>query len=157
MFHLFSDKKDNNIYAPVKGKCIDISKVADETFSSKVLGDGVAIIPEDNVVLSPCDGEIAILFPTKHAFAIRQKDGTELLVHIGIDTVNLQGKGFTACKRQGDRVKRGETIIRFDPRLMNDSYDLTTMVILTSNERAVQKPNIGSEVNLNSCIIERTK
>ncbi len=134
MLNFFKKTNDNKIYAPVKGKCIDISDVNDEVFSKKMMGDGAAITPIDNIVYSPCEGEITMVFPTKHAFGITMDNGVEVLIHIGIDTVNLNGLGFKTFKNKGDKVKHGDKVIEFDSSyLSNKDLDMTAMVIIANN------------------------
>lgn len=134
LFDRFKKVADQNIYSPVEGKCIDIVEVNDDVFSGKMMGDGVAVVPKVNVVCSPCDGELTMVFPTKHAFGITMTNGVEVLVHIGIDTVNLNGVGFKSFKNKGDKVKHGEKIIEFDDKyLSKEDLDTTVMLIITSN------------------------
>ena len=155
MINLFKKKKINkNIYAPINGKCIDISEVKDNTFASKVMGDGFAVEPISDIVSSPCDGEITMIFPTKHAFGIKMQDDKEVLVHIGIDTVNLKGKGFTALRNKNDKVKAGDSIIKLDKSMIEKEYDLTVMVIITANnkENAIKR-NLNEVVKTNELIM----
>ena len=149
LFDRFKKEVDSNIYSPVEGKCIDISNVRDDVFSKKMMGDGIAIIPKENIVYSPCDGELTMLFPTKHAFGIIMNDGVEVLVHIGMDTVNLNGVGFKSYKNKGDKVKRGDKIIQFDGKyLSNKDLDMTVMVIITNtNNHKLNKIGMDKEVN----------
>lgn len=99
---------------PVDGEIVSLDEVPDNVFSEKLLGDGFAVIPSSGKVLAPADGEVTVLFPTKHAFAITTKEGLELLIHLGIDTVNLNGEGFTAHVSQGNKVKKGDLILTLD-------------------------------------------
>ena len=149
LFDRFKKEVDSNIYSPVEGKCIDISNVRDDVFSKKMMGDGIAIIPKENIAYSPCDGELTMLFPTKHAFGITMNDGVEVLVHIGMDTVNLNGVGFKSFKNKGDKVKHGDKIIEFDENyLSREDLDMTTMVIITNtNNHKFDKIGIDKEVN----------
>ena len=149
LFDRFKKEVDSNIYSPVEGKCIDISNVRDDVFSKKMMGDGVAIIPKDNIVYSPCDGELTMLFPTKHAFGIIMNDGVEVLVHIGMDTVDLNGFGFKSYKNKGDKVKHGDKIIEFDDKyLSNNVLDMTVMAIITNtNNLKFDKIGIDKEVS----------
>ena len=96
MFKLFSKKEENtnDFAAVVSGKIIPLTAVNDDVFSKGMMGTGVAIVPDDDVIVAPCDGEVTMLFPTMHAFGMKNEDGVEILVHIGIDTVNKQGVGF---------------------------------------------------------------
>jgi PTS system D-glucosamine-specific IIC component len=95
---------------PIEGEVISITETPDQVFSSKMVGDGLAIIPKDNIVYSPVNGTIAQLFPTKHAIGIIDENGIELLIHVGIDTVELKGQGFEAFVEKGDTVKRGQIL-----------------------------------------------
>lgn len=102
------------VYSPIEGEVIELSNVEDKAFSSGVLGEGLAINPSSGKVFSPVDGVITALFPTKHALGITSDNGLEILIHIGIDTVELEGKGFIAHTKQDDRVKKGDLLIEFD-------------------------------------------
>lgn len=142
-----SATKDDQLVAISDGKMIDITTVSDETFASKALGDGVAFVLASNVVCAPCNGTLATVFPTAHAFGITRKDGVELLIHIGIDTVELKGKGFKALKAEGDTVKAGEPVVELDMDVLKDAgYDLTTMVIVTDdNGKTVKFAEFGDK------------
>lgn len=153
MFDFLKKKVDTNIYAPVKGKCIDITEVDDPGFSSKVMGDGVAIIPEGDVISAPASGSISMIFETGHAFGILADNGAEILVHIGIDTVNMNGEGFTKLKASGDKVKKGDPIIKIDLEKIKAEYDPATMVIMT-NGKSFCKPTLNTQVNENSPVFE---
>lgn len=109
-----------------------MEKVNDNVFSSKLLGDGVAIAPLSNTIYSPCDGKLTTLFSTEHAFGITRNDEVEILIHIGIDTLTLQGKGFKILKKQGQFVKKGEKIVEAGFKYFSSSkFDSTIMLILT--------------------------
>lgn len=123
----------HHVLSPIDGKIIQIEKVPDQTFAEKLLGDGFAVIPSGNSIYAPADGEITVLFPTKHAFAITTKEGLELLVHIGIDTVALNGEGFTAYVSQGDKVQKGDKILTLDSEFIKSKgKSLITPVIITN-------------------------
>ena len=128
-------KKNKDIVAPVSGKVIDLSEVPDEVFAQRLAGDGVAILPTGNKIVAPADGVLTLLFNTGHAFAITLKNGVELLVHIGIDTVALNGKGFTKLVEQGIKVKAGMPIVRIDKEAVEAAgYSLITPVLITNPE-----------------------
>lgn len=130
MFDFFN--KEEKIMAPVTGKTVDIAKVPDEVFSSKMVGDGVAIEPTGDTFVAPADGELKMLFVTNHAYALELKKGVEILVHIGLDTVALKGEGFTALKKQGDMVKKGEPIVKIDLEFMKSKgINLISPIIFT--------------------------
>ena len=105
MFHFLKGKnKENVLYAPCKGKVVPLSEVPDPTFSEKILGDGFAVIPSEGKIYAPTDGEIAMVFDTLHAITLTSSSGTEILIHIGLDTVTLKGAPFTAHVAAGDQV-----------------------------------------------------
>lgn len=125
--------KETKLVAPVTGRTIDLSKVPDEVFAGKMAGDGVAIEPTGDVIVAPCDGELTLVFKTLHAFAITLDNGAELLVHIGIDTVSLEGEGFQQLAEAGTRVKAGTPIIRIDKEtILNKGFSLITPVLITN-------------------------
>lgn len=121
------------VKSPVRGKIIPLSEVSDETFSSEMLGTTVAVEPEDGRVVSPCDGEVINVFDTGHAVCIATKSGGELLIHIGVDTVKLGGKGFTKKVSDGQQVRAGDVLIEADlDTIRAEGYPAATMVILTN-------------------------
>lgn len=125
---------DDAIVAITEGDLVPLTEVADETFSKKMMGDGVAFKLDSDFICAPANGELTTLFPTGHAFGITTKEGVELLVHIGIDTVNLKGEGFDVLVEQGAEVRAGEPIVRVDrEKITAAGYDLTTMLILTND------------------------
>ena len=109
MLGFFKGKsKDNIIYSPCKGKVVPITEVSDPTFSEKVLGDGFAVIPSEGKIYAPADGEISMVFDTLHAVTMTTSQGTELLIHIGLDTVTLKGEPFISHVSGGQQVKKGK-------------------------------------------------
>lgn len=125
---------DDAIVAITEGDLLPLTEVNDETFSKKMLGDGVAFKLDSDFICAPANGQLTTLFPTGHAFGITTKEGIELLVHIGIDTVNLKGEGFDVLVEQGEEVRAGEPIVRVDrEKITAAGYDLTTMLILTND------------------------
>lgn len=129
MFGLFGS--DSRLYAVTKGVLYPLEEVKDEMFSKKMLGDGYAIRPDETVIRAPCDGIIQVLPDSKHAFGIKCDNGQEILIHIGIDTVMLNGKGFEAFAQVNERVRKGQKIISFDEALLKEgTYDMSVMVLL---------------------------
>lgn len=127
-------KKDIVVYAPVDGEQISLEELPDRVFSSKMMGDGVAFCFTGNQVCAPCDGKLAMIANTKHAFGMELDNGTELLVHIGMDTVNLNGEGFQVLAEAGKRVKKGTPIIAIDRSFMEEQkVDLTTPLIVVKD------------------------
>lgn len=133
---------DDVITAPLNGRLIDVSTVPDEMFAQKMLGDSIAFAPKDDsaLICSPVNGTVAAVFPTGHAFGIRTKQGAELLIHIGIDTVKANGDGFTSAgKKEGDEVKAGDPIVTVNVRKLRKKYDMSVMLIVTdANGKTIQ-------------------
>lgn len=129
----------HSLYNPIGGEVVELEKVPDETFSGKLLGDGFAIIPSENKVYAPANGEVSVLFPTKHAIVIVTEEGLEVLVHIGIDTVNLNGDGFTAHVAQGDKVKKGDLLVTFDAEVVEKKAKSLISPVVITNMQEVEK------------------
>lgn len=121
------------ILSPMTGKVISLKELKDDAFAQGALGDGVGIIPSDGKVISPVDGTITILFPTLHAIGITSESGVEMLIHIGIDTVQMNGNGFTAHVKQGDKVKRGQQLLTVDLKSIEKAGYLTETPIIITN------------------------
>lgn len=131
---MFFSKK-TEIKSPMNGKLINITDVKDEAFSSKALGDGVAIIPSDGGVYAPIDGEIVTVIESNHAVGIQTKNGIEILIHIGQDTVKLKGKYFKSYVKEGDKVKAGTLLIEFDKEnIEKENYDIVSPIVITNTE-----------------------
>lgn len=136
MFNFFK-KKRLMIFAPVTGEVMDITEVPDAVFAGKMMGDGVGFEPEGNVIVAPCDGKVILLAKTLHAVAM-EVQGVELLIHIGMDTVELGGQGFTAHIAIGDRVKKGDKLISFDREyIVGQGKRLVTPMVITNMEEKV--------------------
>ncbi len=122
------------ICSPLKGKIMALSEVKDEVFSKGVLGKGIAIEPSEGKVVSPVDGVITTFFPTGHAIGITTDKGVEILIHVGMDTVQLEGKYFTPKVDQGAKIKKGDIILEFDKEAIEkEGYLITTPVIVTNS------------------------
>lgn len=136
-----NENTDNKILAkevflesPVRGEIIELSSVNDETFASGALGNGFAVIPSDDVIVSPVIGKITTIFPTKHAIGITGDTGEEVLIHVGIDTVNLKGEGFETLVSVGKKVKNGDNLLRINRKhILDEGYDTTVMVVVTNS------------------------
>ena len=127
--------KDEVLGACLTGKMLLMNEVEDEAFAGRMLGDGVAIEPTVGELVAPADGEITMVFDTKHAVAMTTTDGAEILMHVGIDTVKLEGKNFEVFVADGDQVKKGQTLIKFDiPAIKAAGYKCTTPCIVTNWE-----------------------
>lgn len=120
--------------SPMSGQLMDLEQVEDETFSSEVIGKGIAIIPNDGKVYAPCDGKISATFDTKHAIGLTSYQGIELLIHIGIDTVKLEGNYFREIVKKGEKVKKGDLLLEFDlDKMKRAGVDPTTMIVVTNS------------------------
>lgn len=140
----------NSLLAVSTGEIIPLENVPDIAFSSKLVGDGVAILPTDNIILAPASGILSLVFKTKHAFAITLSNGLEILVHIGIDTVTLNGEGFQQLVQEGEWVEAGTPIIKINRDLIIEKgFSLITPILITniditSNISALDKGNVIS-------------
>lgn len=145
------------ILAPIKGIINDITEVPDDTFAQKILGDGVAIIPEEGKVYAPADGTVENIMDSKHGIMFRTNQGVELLIHIGLETVNLKGKYFTAHVENGAKVKAGELLVEFDLNsIKNDGYNTITPVVVTNTDdyiRTVPMFKSSESVQTGDCIL----
>lgn len=133
---------------PVKGKVVALSEVNDKVFASGAMGKGLAVIPEDNMIHSPIQGTVTTIFETKHAIGLTSEDGVEVLLHIGIDTVNLKGQYFTTFIKEGDKVALGQELVEFDREKVKEAgYDPTVMMIITnSNDFPHLEIHLSSEI-----------
>ena len=121
------------IASPINGEIVPLNKVNDETFASEMMGKGIAINPKEGKVVSPINGTVQMLFKTKHAIGLKSNDGAEILIHIGMDTVQLEGRHFIAHVKDGDTVKIGDTLVEFDMEaIKNEGYELVTPIIVTN-------------------------
>jgi len=135
MFNFFkkNQNKEVNLVAPITGRTIDLSNVPDKVFAEKLAGDGIAIDPTGDIIVAPADGELTLVFKTMHAFAITLANGAELLIHIGIDTVSLNGEGFQQLVEAGKMVKAGTPIIKIDRDfILSKGLSLITPVLITN-------------------------
>lgn len=144
MFNLFNRDKSISILAPMTGDIIEITQVEDEVFSEKMVGDGVAIEPREGIVVSPVQGRIVQIFPTKHALGIETEDGLEILIHIGLDTVELKGEGFKSYVKVGDEVKVGDKLLEVDLDFIRKSGRSTVSPIIITNMDIVK--NISTKI-----------
>jgi glucose-specific phosphotransferase system IIA component len=146
-----------SIRAPFTGRVIPLSEVPDPVFAQKMVGDGAAVIPESDVLLAPVTGTLTHLFPTGHAAGITTEDGLEILVHIGINTVELKGDGFTLLSNRGERIEAGKPIIRIDlEKLRRTANSMVTPVVVTNMEKVEQiKPAEPSVVRAGADVLLR--
>ncbi|MFV9510603.1 PTS sugar transporter subunit IIA [Tepidibacillus sp. LV47] len=137
---------EETFVAPISGKIVSIEEVPDPVFSQKMMGDGIAFEPTEGEVVAPIDGEIIQLFHTKHAVGIRSKGGLEILIHIGLETVQMEGEGFTAHVKEGDKVKAGDALISFDLNLIKEKAKSTiTPLVITNREKVGKMEKLAQE------------
>ncbi|WP_312068781.1 PTS beta-glucoside transporter subunit IIABC [Lelliottia nimipressuralis] len=146
---------EDDVLSPMSGTVLALSQVPDATFASGLLGHGAAIIPSDNNVIAPFAGEVASLFQTKHAIGLLSDSGIEVLIHVGIDTVKLDGKHFTAHVSVGDKVKPGDLLLEFDRQAILDAgYDLATPIIISNSDSYAEVITVAaSAVNAGSPLL----
>ena len=142
------------ISSPLNGEIVPLTEVKDETFASEMMGKGIAINPKEGKVVSPINGTVQMIFKTKHAIGLKSQDGAEILIHIGMDTVQLDGKHFTAHVKDGDKVKVGDTLVEFDmDAIKKEGYELVTPVIITNTidyleivPKEIKSVNAGEDI-----------
>lgn len=141
---LFKKKQPNDqdpMLVPLKGKVVNLEAVPDPVFAEKMMGDGFAVDPADGTIVSPIDGEVITIFPTKHAISLKSKQGREILIHVGLETVQLNGEGFTPLVMDGQKIKKGQELLKvnFDAIKEKVPSILTPVVFtnLSENEKVV--------------------
>ena len=134
MFGFKKKTKTVELVSPVNGKMILLKDVPDKVFASEMMGPGVAFITNDGKVYSPCDGELATVFPTKHALGLKANNGAEILLHFGLDTVELEGEGFTLFKEAGEKIQKGDLLLDVDiDKVQNKGYKIDMPMIITNS------------------------
>ncbi|WP_057913799.1 PTS glucose transporter subunit IIA [Peribacillus muralis] len=149
MFKKLFGKKETmeQLLAPINGQVIKIEDVPDPVFSGKLMGDGIAILPEEGLVVSPVEAEVIQVFHTKHALGLRTKSGIELLIHIGLDTVNLKGEGFELHVAEGQHVKAGDKLVTFDIEFLKaNAPSIITPIVITNGELVEKMEKTNSTV-----------
>jgi PTS system glucose-specific IIA component len=162
MFGLFKKNKEDKSIAlksPVVGRCFDISEIPDEVFSSKMLGNGIGFESTEGVLYAPVDGEILQVFPTKHALILKSKEGIEILLHIGIDTVNMKGEGFETYVEKAQQVKAGDKLVSFDNDLIKAKAKSNLSVLVVTDNELIESVefNLGTVDKNNEVIIIKLK
>lgn len=147
------------LYAPVAGKAVAITEVPDPTFAEKMLGDGIAIIPTNGKVCAPCDATVDMMFETGHAASLISNTGVEILIHIGLETVGLNGAPFTIHAKSGDKVKKGDLLIEADLEAIKAAglNTITPMLVCNTDAYPNFKTNVGADVTTNDVVIELAK
>ena len=150
--------RTHTIYAPISGKTIALSSVPDPVFAERLTGDGLAILADSDEVLAPCDGRITLFFDTKHAFALTTPDGVQILVHLGLDTVIMNGEGITALHHPGEEVSAGTPILRLDlPLLRKKKIDLVSPVLIVNYDKVknMKIKAAGKQVQAGTDVIQQ--
>ena len=151
--------KTISLKAVEDGRTIPMDEVNDQTFAQELLGPGIAIVPSNGTVVSPINGTIATVMDTKHAVCIQGEDGLELIVHAGLDTVELNGKYYQTYKEIGDQVKAGDVLLEFDlGEITKAGYDVTTPIVITNlGDYKITKCLTGQQVKAGEEVIQLTK
>ena len=151
--------KTISLKAVEDGRTIPMDEVNDQTFAQELLGPGIAIVPSNGTVVSPINGTIATVMDTKHAVCIQGEDGLELIVHAGLDTVELNGKYYQTYKEIGDQVKAGDVLLEFDlEEITKSGYDVTTPIVITNlGDYKITKCLTGQQVKAGEEVIQLTK
>ncbi|MDD3206100.1 MAG: PTS glucose transporter subunit IIA [Lachnospiraceae bacterium] len=139
-----SKQEGEALYAPIAGQEIPIQEAKDPTFAEELLGKAIAIIPTENKIVSPVDGTVGSVFETKHAITINTKEGGEVLIHVGIDTVQLKGQFYSTFVEDGAKIKKGDLLIEFDKaKVMEAGYDPTVFMVIcnTDDYKEIKKPD----------------
>lgn len=151
--------KTISLKAVEDGRTIPMDEVNDQTFAQELLGPGIAVVPSNGTVVSPINGTIATVMDTKHAVCIQGEDGLELIVHAGLDTVELNGKYYQTYKEIGDQVKAGDVLLEFDlEEITKAGYDVTTPIVITNlGDYKITKCLTGQQVKAGEEVIQLTK
>lgn len=149
MFSIFKKKKKQEVITScISGKIVPIEKVNDGVFSEKILGDGVGIYQYEEIVLSPCDGEIvSVMEETKHALGIKTSNDMEILIHVGINTVSMKGQGFEVFVKPGDKVSKGDKLISFSRSLIKDNNLDDVVIMVVTNSDQFEDLNFKTHIN----------
>ncbi|WP_139904584.1 PTS sugar transporter subunit IIA [Clostridium thermarum] len=126
--------KQIDLLLPITGKVVALTEVNDYLFNKKIMGEGAAIKPQDNFVYSPVDGEVVLVYDAKHAVGIKTAEGLQILIHVGIDSVKLEGKGFASYVKVGEKVKAGDKILYFDREFVEMQASTITPLVITNSE-----------------------
>lgn len=159
---LFAKKDElnnNHIYAPIAGKAVAITEVPDPTFAEGMLGNGVAIIPSDGKVYAPCDAKVDMMFSTGHAVSLVSDSGAEILIHVGLETVGLEGKPFKIHANNGDTVKKGDLLMEADLEMIQAAglNIITPVVICNSDAYTTFDTMVGADVTNDDVVIKLGK
>ena len=152
-------KNTDDFYAPMAGKAVPITQVPDPTFAEGMLGNGIAIEPTDGKVYAPCNATVDMMFTTGHAVSLVAENGAEILIHVGLETVSLEGKPFTVHVSNGDKVKKGQLLVEADLEAIKAAglNTITPMVICNTDDYATFNTIVGKDVTNDDVVIELAK
>lgn len=152
-------KNDMVIFSPINGKILPLKEVPDKVFANKMMGEGVGLINNENKIYAPCDATVTMIPKTKHAVGLKGIMGVEILIHIGLNTVNLNGEGFTIHVKNGEKIRKGEVLVTFDKvNMIKKNIDLTTVMVITnSNDYNITILKMDDMISINSEIIKVTR
>lgn len=157
---LFGKKETPKIEigAPITGEAVAITEVNDPTFSEEILGKGIAIRPSSNEVVAPCDGTVEMMFDTGHAVSLTSTDGAEILIHVGLETVKLNGTHYKTHVANGDKITKGQLLISFDREaIAADGYDIITPIVICNSDSFANIETHTGSVNAGDAVIELVK
>ena len=157
---IFKAKKSGLVLgAHVQGEAVPLSEVSDPTFGEEIMGKGVAVKPTGNKVVAPCDATVDMMFDTGHAVSLVADSGAEILIHVGLDTVNLKGQHYTVIAKNGDHVKKGDLLMEFDiAAIQAAGYDTVTPIVICNSDNYTDFiPHVGADVSAGDVILELTK
>jgi len=159
LFGKSESKNENGIFAPIAGAAVPVSEVPDPTFSSGMLGNGVAIIPTEGKVYAPCNATVDMMFTTGHAVSLVADNGAELLIHVGLETVGLEGKPFTVHVQNGQKVNKGDLMIEVDLEAVKAAglNTITPVLVCNSDDFGTFKTVTGKDVTNADMVIDLAK
>lgn len=159
LFHKLFGKATDDLYAPMAGKAVAITQVPDPTFAEGMLGNGIAIEPTEGKVYAPCDATVDMMFPTGHAVSLVADCGAEILIHVGLETVSLEGKPFTIHAANGDKVKKGQLLIEVDLKAVEAAglKTITPMVVCNTDNYPTFQTKVDRDVTNADVVIQLAK
>ena len=159
LFQKLFGKAMDDLYAPMAGKAVAISQVPDPTFAEGMLGNGIAIVPTEGKVYAPCDATVDMMFPTGHAVSLVADNGAEILIHVGLETVSLEGKPFTIHAANGDKVKKGQLLIEVDLKAVEAAglKTITPMVVCNTDNYPTFQTKVDRDVTNADVVIQLAK
>lgn len=159
LFQKLFGKATDDLYAPMAGKAVAITQVPDPTFAEGMLGNGIAIEPTEGKVYAPCDATVDMMFPTGHAVSLVADCGAEILIHVGLETVSLEGKPFTIHAANGDKVKKGQLLIEVDLKAVEAAglKTITPMVVCNTDNYPTFQTKVDRDVTNADVVIQLAK